>query len=159
MSEVPSADVDAFWQAYAQASGADPSQCYDVFSFGDSETMADELGALVVQGRKRATTSLLLWYSMDNDPIPRVGQRSVVTDGKSRPIAIIETRQVDVVPFDEVDADFARAEGEGDGSLAFWVRVHREFFMRECAMAGIVFEEDMLVVCERFALLWPVRAV
>ena len=32
----------------------------------------------------------------------------------------------------EVTEDFAAAEGEGDGTLAYWRRVHWSYFGREC---------------------------
>ena len=59
---------------------------------------------------------------------------------------------MEIVPFGEVTAEFAATEGEGDGSLAFWQRAHREFFSRECAAAGREFTESMQVVCVRFAV-------
>jgi uncharacterized protein YhfF len=57
-----------------------------------------------------------------------------------------------VVPFDEVDADHARDEGEGDGSLEHWRRVHERDFT-EHAAGG--FQPDMPVVLERFRVLYP----
>lgn len=43
---------------------------------------------------------------------------------------------------------------EGDGSLLYWQSAHRAFFGRECASAGREFTETMLVVCERFAVVY-----
>lgn len=61
------------------------------------------------------------------------------------------------MPFKDVTADFAAAEGEGDGSLAFWRAAHAAYFTRECARLGRAFSEDMPVVCERFDVvgIWP----
>ena len=42
----------------------------------------------------------------------------IVTDGRGIPHALIATTRVDVVPFDEVSAEHAFLEGEGDRSLA-----------------------------------------
>jgi len=47
----------------------------------------------------------------------------------------------------------AAAEGEGDGSLVFWRRVHTDYFGRECARFGRVFAVDMPVCGERFELV------
>ena len=56
-----------------------------------------------------------------------------------------------VVPFDEVDADHARDEGEGDQSLEHW-RVSHERFFTEHSDGG--FSPDMPVVLERFSVLY-----
>jgi hypothetical protein len=58
-------------------------------------------------------------------------------------------------PFSLVDAAFAWDEGEGDRSLAWWQRAHRDFFQRQCERAGVPFSEDLPVVLERFELVWP----
>ena len=52
--------------------------------------------------------------------------------------------------------DFGSVEGEGDGSLAYWQDAHERFFRRSCQRLGLVWQPDMLVVCECFELLYPV---
>lgn len=155
---IPAHLVD-FWAGFAAAHpGADEGRFYEAFAFGDSAELADELLALVLQGRKRATAAALWTFEVEGRRPPQPGDLSIVTDGTGRPHCVIETREVEVRPFAEVGADFAAAEGEGDGSLDFWRRVHREFFGRECARAGRPFSEDMPVLCERFERLHPEAA-
>jgi uncharacterized protein YhfF len=67
---------------------------------------------------------------------------------------VIETVSVFEAAFREVDAAFAADEGEGDGSLAYWRAEHRRFFTSELIREGLVFAEDVRVVCERFRLVW-----
>ena len=145
-----------FWSAFAQACGeADESHFYEAFAFGDSPALADELAALVLQGTKRATAGLLWAFQAEGKPLPKSGDLSIVTSGAGVPLCVIETLAVEIVPFDQVSADFAAAEGEGDGSLAFWRAAHSQFFGRECARLGRRFEPDMPVVCERFRKRYP----
>ncbi len=118
------------------------------FSFGDSPAMADELLALVMAGRKTATCGALRDYGEGKEPLPVVGRRDVVLDGSGRRRAVIETMEVTTRRFDEVDADFARDEGEGDLTLADWREGHRAYFTRHGG-----FSPDMLLVCERFRLV------
>ncbi len=147
------AHLSAFWNEFAKATGgADEERFYEAFFFGDSEEMANELAELVLQGTKRATAGALWAYEAEGQELPQPGDLSVVTDWSGQPLCVIETQLVEVVPFCQVTAEFAATEGEGDGSLAFWQRVHREFFSRECAAAGRDFTESMQVVCERFAV-------
>ena len=51
--------------------------------------------------------------------------------------------------------EFAAAEGEGDGSLAYWRDAHWAAFSREFAAAGRSPSPDMPVVCERFEVVFP----
>ncbi len=44
-------------------------------------------------------------------------------------------------------------EGEGDKSLAYWRKVHEDFFRDEYAACGLEFSQDIPVVCEEFELL------
>jgi uncharacterized protein YhfF len=149
------AHLSAFWGEFAKTIGdADEERFYEAFFFGDSEAMAAELAELVLRGTKRATAGALWSYEAEGQRLPQSGDLSIVTDWSGRPLCVIQTQSVEVVPFREVTSEFAAAEGEGDGSLSFWQRVHREFFSRECAAAGREFTESMQVVCERFAIVY-----
>jgi uncharacterized protein YhfF len=145
----------AFWNEFTQATGgANEERFYEAFFFGDGEEMASELAELVLRGTKQATAGSLWAYEEEGQPLPRPGGLSIVTDWSGQPLCVIETRSVEVVAFHEVTAAFAAAEGEGDGSLAFWKQAHREFFTRDCARIGKQFTESMPVVCERFAVVY-----
>jgi uncharacterized protein YhfF len=146
-------DVRRFWSDFCAESGVEPDQRYDVFAFGDSSEMADELAGLVLHGPKRATAGLLADF--DAEPLPEVGVHSIVLGGEGQPVCVIRTTVVQVKPFREVDATFAWDEGEGDRSLAYWLDAHVGFFTRMCAARGEVFSDDMATVLERFALVWP----
>ena len=132
-----------------------PEQRYDVFAFGDTPALADELLALVLVGPKRATAALVLDFERSGDPLPEPGVHSVVLDGRGEPGCIIRTIEVAVKPFDQVDARFAWDEGEDDRTLETWRKWHRRYFTRQCASWGIAFDERMPVVLERFELVWP----
>lgn len=149
MDERHRGDLAPFIVEASAATGEAIHTC-DVFAFGDSAEMADALAALVVAGRKRATAGLLATYEATGEPMPRPGFFSVVLDGRGRPAALIRTSEVSVVRFGEVGDAFAHAEGEGDGSLDSWRDAHRDFFARQ----GQTVDDDALVVCERFELVY-----
>jgi uncharacterized protein YhfF len=58
------------------------------------------------------------------------------------------------LPYNEVDAEFAFDEGEGDQSLDYWREVHWDYFSRRCADLGKAPSPEMPVICERFELLY-----
>lgn len=126
----------------------DPYASAVSFSFGDSPALADKLLALVLAGRKTATCGALHDFGPGKEALPEVGRRDVVLDGQDRRAAVIETVEVTIRRFDEVDAGFARDEGEGDLSLEDWRAGHQRYFERNGG-----FSPDMQLVCERFRLV------
>jgi uncharacterized protein YhfF len=116
--------------------------------FGDSAELADELLALVLIGKKTATCGALWQYEAEGAPVPKAGARFIMLDGINRPRCVIETVEVEVKPFDKVDAKFAHDDGEGDQSYAYWREAHETYFRRQGP-----FSPGMLVVCERFRLI------
>ena len=125
--------------------------------FGDGPELADRLGALVLAGVKTATCSALWEWEAAGDPLPRVGLLTVVLDGGGRPLGITETTEVRVLPYNRVDEAFAREEGEGDRTLAYWRQAHWNYFQRTLPRIGRSPAEDMPLVCERFRLVHPQR--
>lgn len=152
---IPAPFADFWDQCLARAPGLRTEDFYEAFCFGDSEALADELAALVLQGRKRATAGLVRVFEADAKPLPQPGSSSIVKNWAGQPLCLIETTRVDVLPFDQVTAEFAHEEGEGDRSLASWRRNHEAFFGRECRRIGHEPRPDMPVACERFRLVHP----
>jgi uncharacterized protein YhfF len=118
------------------------------FSFGDSPAMADELLALVLAGRKTATCGALRDFPEGSPDRPVVGRRDIVLDGQGRRAAVIETVEVTVRRFDEIDEAFAYDEGEGFRTLVDWRSGHQGYFERNGG-----FSPDMDLICERFRLV------
>ena len=88
-------------------------------------------------------------------PVPTPGILSDVTNWAREPLCIIETTSVEIVPFENVTAEFAATEGEGDGSLAYWQRTHWAYFTRECQRIGRQPTPTMPIACERFKVVYP----
>ncbi len=121
--------------------------------YGDSASSSIELLALIRSGRKRAGTSLLWAYAFDGEPLPCAGDIEIVLDQLDRPAIVTRITHVEIVPYDRVTAAYAAVEGEGDGSLAHWRRVHWSFFTRECHRIAREPGEGMPVVCCIFEVL------
>lgn len=154
--------VEAFWEAYlastdqgGDARAPDDSQGMpEAWGFGDSAEMADELGQLVAAGVKTATCSLLWEYEGEGEALPETGDLSIILDGAGRPICLIETIEVRIQAYYEVDSQFAYEEGEGDRSLDYWRQAHWRFFGRVCAALGRRPSLAMPLVCERFRVIY-----
>jgi uncharacterized protein YhfF len=79
---------------------------------------------------------------------------SILLDGGNEPKCLIETNEITIKPFSQVDATFARDEGEGDLSLEYWQRVHWGFFSAAAELENYSVSKDMLLSCERFKVLF-----
>jgi uncharacterized protein YhfF len=126
--------------------------------FGFPGPLRDKLVAAILSGAKTSTTGLLAAYEAEDEELPRVGARFAVVDSADRPVAVIETTEVRVVPIGEVDLAHAVDEGEGDTSLATWRTAHEDFFtsapMREIlGDPGFTVTDATPVVLERFRVV------
>lgn len=155
-------EIEAFWRHARAAAGlgdalpdgVTEAQPPPTQSFGATPEQADELLELILTGVKTGTACPLRDYELEGDPIPQVGDLSIVLDGAGRPRALIRTTDVRVVRFDQVTQQHARAEGEGDRTLEHWRAVH-EWFFKEYDPHLRGFSSYMPVVCELFEVLVP----
>ncbi len=119
----------------------------ETFTFGDNRALCDRLLALVRAGQKTATCGALSSFEADGEALPVVGRKDIALDWDGAPALVIETTEVTIRRFCDVDADFALAEGENE-TLEGWQADHRRFFERNGG-----WDPEMELVCERFRLV------
>jgi len=119
-------------------------QSLDAYAFGDGPELADQLLALVLEGKKTATC----WAAAEGLKGAEVGKPWGAKDGAGVVRCVLETTELTQRRFDEVDAAFAFDEGEDDRTLAAWRVAHQNYFTRNGGFAS-----DMLLNCERFRLV------
>lgn len=124
---------------------------YTEWAFG---VEADLLAHLAATGEKTATASAFPLYKLENEPLPVAGEYSIILDSNDNAICVIQTTKVSVVPFNEVTAEHAYNEGEGDKSLAYWRELHKKYFTECLNEVGLEFTSTMKVVCEEFAVVY-----
>ncbi|OFS08211.1 ASCH domain-containing protein [Hafnia sp. HMSC23F03] len=146
-------EIALFWLKIVQQHPELEGRIYHVEHFGTPGDLAQQLSELIVSGEKYATCSALDEYWHEGMTIPTAGYLTIVLDGHEKPVAAIETMQVSLRRFRDVDAIFAAAEGEGDKSLAYWRQAHQTFFETSQQAIDKTFSEDMWLVCEYFRLL------
>jgi len=83
----------------------------------------DELFDLVACGKKHGTCCL---FDTDEN-MSRVGDINTIYNSKNEQIKIRITN-VRKSRFCDIDDVWAKTEGEGDLTLQYWQRVHKEFF-------------------------------
>ncbi|HEX8287801.1 MAG TPA: ASCH domain-containing protein [Pyrinomonadaceae bacterium] len=145
-----------FWREFCEInSEINQNTPFQIWHFGLGREDAEELSNLVLQGKKTGTASLPWEYENKPEDAPIVGGYSVVTDFDGNPKCVIRTTELKVLPFNEVDAEFAFSEGEGDQSLDYWRKVHWDYFSRRYTAINKEPSLEMPVNCERFELLYP----
>ena len=155
--EMTEETVETYWQEFLSTLSEDSpyrSRAYTAEGWGINPEMADELGALIVNGTKTATCSALWEWEAEGESPPETGAVTIVLDGRGEPIGIVETTEVSIRKYNQVDADFALEEGEGDLSLRYWREVHRRVFSQILPKIEKEFSEEMPLVCERFRLIY-----
>ena len=74
----------------------------------------------------------------------------IVTDWEGQAQCLVRTTSVSLRPFFSIDEAYARIEGEGDQSLAYWRKVHWDYYTKELSEYGRKPNESMIVVCQEF---------
>jgi uncharacterized protein YhfF len=97
----------------------------------------------------------------DNEAPPVPGTLGVILDGSKKPRCIIKTVQVQQVAYEDVTAEFARAEGEHEPQdlsdeqvLQHWRDGHWAFFTRTLIPIGYVPTQDMPLLFEHFKVIY-----
>jgi len=156
-TNTPDLSVKTMWQDYLHLIGENEQttdKAYTFWHFCDSEQSANKLAHLVKAGIKRATASSLWVLEHESQEIPQKGDYSIIVNWHGKAQCIIQTTRVEIIPFNEIDEEFAQTEGEGDKSLEYWRRVHWEFFSRELKSIGKEPSQEMPVVCEKFEVIF-----
>ncbi|MGQ5577163.1 ASCH domain-containing protein [Streptomyces sp. ECR3.8] len=124
--------------------------------------LRDRLVAAVLDGSKTATTGLVAEYGREGEPLPAVGDRSVLVDSEDRPVAVLGVTGVRVVPLARVDTAHAVDEGEGYAGVAEWRAGHERFWGSAEVRAApgdadFAVDDTTPVVLERFRVVADLR--
>ena len=100
----------------------------------------------VLRGEKTATAGLLSDYEAEDERPDEAGDRCALLGFDDEPVAVIEVTESRVVPAAEIDAEFARDEGEGYDTVEEWRVAHERFFKRQI-------EPETQIVAVRFCVV------
>lgn len=146
-------EVEQYWQTFIKEQNLSPErQPAEIYSFGNTVQMANELAVLVISGQKTATTSAIDLYE-PNEHVPQAGDYNIILDGQGKPAAITKTMSCKIIAYNKVSADHAYLEGEGDRTLDYWRAVHEPFFTAEYVELNRAFEPTIPCLCEQFMVV------
>lgn len=142
------------WSVFTTENPIYKNRKYEAWCFGGGEESANLLAKLVYDNIKTATTSAFDLYEIENISLPQIGDLNIILDSNNNAICITQTKNVYVCSYSEVSKEHAFMEGEGDLSIDYWRRVHKDFFTAEMSEINKLFDEEMLVVCEEFYVIY-----
>jgi uncharacterized protein YhfF len=148
-----SQQIKTFYERFLINLPADSSyrgRAWSPEKWGDSPEASDTLGALIAAGEKTASCTTYWAWAADRFRFPALGLLTMVLDGADNPLCIIETYELSLRKFKEVDAAFAAAEADGDRSLLHWRKSRWLWFTEQLKTLGHTMTEDMVLVCERY---------
>jgi len=143
-----------FWEKIKRETGIE-GDFTDAYGIGDSPELKQELLELILEGKKRASTTLVRESRLEGWPEPEVGQYNIVLDGDDEPAAVIRTVSVRRCRFSEVDEEHAYWEGEDERTLDAYIREHTKYYTRIGRRLGFEFTPDMEVILDRYELVYP----
>lgn len=141
------------WKAFLKIAPEASEKEVDAWHYSGED--GDRLAELTARGIKTATSSAYPVYEAVGEALPRSGEYSVVTRRDGTAVCVVYTSKVYVIPYKDVSEAHAWREGEGDRSLSYWRKVHQAFFTECLEQQGLLFSEEMSVVCEEFSRVFP----
>ncbi len=149
--------VDLLWENLVAANSAYEGKGFvDAFHFSNMAKEANLALEKVLSGEKTASFASAWWFENSDEDLPEMGNCYVICNWDGIAKAIIETTEVIQIPFSDLAAEHAALEGESDRNLEEWKAAHWNFFEKELEETGKDAEKDLLVIIEKFKLIYPV---
>jgi uncharacterized protein YhfF/catechol 2,3-dioxygenase-like lactoylglutathione lyase family enzyme len=121
--------------------------------FCNDKINTDICAELVLKGVKQASCGLKLMYDLKKEFFPEINELTIITNWYQQPICVVKTIDLSFRKFKDIDAEWAESEGEGDQSLKQWKETHRDYFQKQLDELGLVFTEEVELICERFEVV------
>ncbi len=118
--------------------------------FCDNEEDANACADLVRSGVKTATSHSLLGLQYRNERLPKIGDFIVVTNWEGTAKCLVKTTKVKLIPYFNIDSEYAHIEAIGDKSLAYWRDKYWPAITKELEPFERVPRDSMIIVCQEF---------
>lgn len=145
----------AYWQKFVSSTG-EPNLNNAVVTAGYAGTpeITDGLLALYLNGKKTAGSSPVEDFLVTGDRMPQVGDYWIFLNSKGEPSLILKTEKTVLNKFENIPAEIAIAEGEGDLSVAYWKKVHGELYAPYLEKWGVKDIGELTILTEYFKIVF-----
>jgi uncharacterized protein YhfF len=148
------AALDAFWSD-AQAAVPGLGDDYEVRWFGIDAKTTDGIFNHIRTDNKHGTFTLPWLLEKTGQPVTKVGTLITLIAYDGRPTMVLRITGNETVPFGAIDERITGLDGPPVRDVKVWKPVHRDFWNGELKKHGLAVSDDMPVLVERFALVYP----
>lgn len=141
-----------FWSNFIKEHPELKKEKYISWHYGTNEKECTEWTEKVRKGHITGASYFVPAFPYESNPQPEVGEYSVVLDWNNKPACIINTVDIEMVPYKDITLE--QVSLEGYNSVEEWKRVHRAKYEDICEKLRIEFNEEMPILFERFKLLY-----
>lgn len=144
-----------FWKEYlvSISAAARPKKPFVYAGYAGGRKNTDALIRLYRAGKKSAGSGLVADYETAGDPLPKTGDYWILLDSRDRPRFLLKTIRTELNLFGRIPKSVARAEGEGDLSIAHWKKVHARFYYPFLGDWGVDDIDKAVVITEHFEIV------
>jgi uncharacterized protein YhfF len=146
-----SPEINAFWKNACTALDIDEESRHYVLPYSDG------LAEMAAKSLKRGTCHQQIQFEMDDVPMRRVGDYSIIVKSDGTPVCVVKVISIHIVPFNQVGPEFAASEGPERGLIPShenWIHGHKGYFIKQCESWGVPWREDNPVVCESWITVY-----
>ena len=142
--------IEDYWQEFLVKNSLPKETRYiEAFKFGYTDKQADDLLLLVLEGKKKATTSPYF----EEDTYCKVGDYSIILDSANEPRCVIKTTKSSFMRFNDMTFEVCKLEGE-DECIETWIENHVAFLKEACDEHNCLFSFDMPIIFEQFEVIY-----
>ncbi len=131
---------------------------YQVRSFGGSAAMADILIDLIARGEKTGTFAMEAEFDGAPERVPIQGGLVVVTRFQGPPVLLYRLTEVTRVAYRDIGPQHVAVEGPNARNVEVWRGIHWPYWGGILRARGREPSEDMMVIFQRFELLFTWHA-
>lgn len=147
-----------FWEAFLEETGTPETTAVSRYTyFGDSEEASVAALEQLLSGEKTAVSHCVPAYLTTKQPMPRVGDYTMVTDFYGNPCCILHTTDVAIVPLPEISDALILQDCPG-ADRAQWLEARHREYASLAERFGFHYHEEIPVLVETVELVYPVRA-
>jgi uncharacterized protein YhfF len=147
--------IDEYFNLFLKDSGrsAKDTSFAGEITFGLDEEECNWFIQRVLSGEKKANTCSLESMELDLEPIPKKGEFSVLTDYYGKPVAVLETLDVQIIGFNNISWEMAQKAGNAN-SMEEWREAEIQYLEEDGELMGYEFSSSMPIVFEEFKVVY-----
>jgi len=142
----------AIWEDYRIRHDLPDDTPFRMRRLGDDPRLCRLILDLIRRGEKTGTFTPVAFFDAAGESLPVAGEHYVLTDPDGRPDCVVRLTAATVKPLAEIGDDDLQVEGAALRRVDAWKKLHRQYWKERLASHGLVPDEDLPVLCQRFEL-------